>query len=92
MENWRICRHPTPKVQVSSVTTGFSDLTPVSDLCAKNPGVTTTQATLDACSGAFLLLHVTEQADFYGENIWGWTADHEMDRLDHEQVNIYTGR
>jgi glucan 1,3-beta-glucosidase len=47
---------------------------------------------MGTCSGAFLMLHVTEQADFYGENLWGWTADHELDRTDHQQVNIYTGR
>ena len=38
------------------------------------------------------MLHVTAQADFYGENIWGWTSDHELDLKDHGQINIYTGR
>ena len=71
---------------------GLQGLTHDSDTCAKNPGLITTQATKDRCSGCFLMLHVTEQADFYGENTWGWTSDHELDLDDHEQINIYTGR
>lgn len=61
-----------------------------SDHCAKSPNVTTTADT--KCFGAFLLLHVTEKATIYLENNWFWVADHDLDRSDHSQINIYSGR
>ena len=61
-----------------------------SDHCAKNPNVTTTAD--PKCEGAFLLLHVTTKATIYLENNWFWVADHELDRMDHDQINIYNGR
>lgn len=44
------------------------------------------------CIGAFMLLHITPSASAYLENVWMWTADHELDRPDHEKINIFTGR
>ena len=61
-----------------------------SDKCAKNPNVT--HSAVPGCEGAFLLLHVTEQATIYLENNWFWVADHELDLADHGQVDIYNGR
>jgi len=61
-----------------------------SDLCSKNPGVS--HAANPACEASFLLLHVTSQATIYMENTWGWVADHELDRTDHNQTDIYNGR
>jgi len=61
-----------------------------SNTCAKNP--TSTAAPNPACEGAFLLLHVTEQASILMENNWLWVADHELDLADHDQVSIYNGR
>ncbi|KAF7125689.1 hypothetical protein CNMCM5793_001982 [Aspergillus hiratsukae] len=61
-----------------------------SDKCSKTPKVTTTPN--PECIGAFLLLHITEQASAYIENSWFWTADHELDLADHNQINIYNGR
>ena len=61
-----------------------------SDTCTKTPNVTT-YANSD-CEGAFLLLHVTAQGSIYMENNWAWVADHELDRSDHNQLNIYNGR
>ncbi|RDW90033.1 exo-beta-1,3-glucanase Exg0 [Aspergillus mulundensis] len=61
-----------------------------SDTCAKTPNSTTTP---DAnCIGAFMLLHLTEKSTAYLENVWSWTADHELDLSDHNQINIYNGR
>lgn len=31
------------------------------------------------CMAAFLLLHVTREATGYFENVWAWTADHDLD-------------
>lgn len=61
-----------------------------SDKCSKTPKVTTTPN--PECIGSFLLLHITEQASAYIENCWFWTADHELDLPDHNQINIYNGR
>lgn len=61
-----------------------------SDNCAKNDNVTAPAN--PACEGAFLLLHVTAKASIYLENNWFWVADHELDRVDHKQTNIYNGR
>ncbi|KAL3472014.1 pectate lyase superfamily protein-domain-containing protein [Aspergillus californicus] len=61
-----------------------------SDKCAKTPDSTTTPN--PECIGAFMLLHVTEKSTAYLENVWSWTADHELDLADHKQINIYNGR
>jgi glucan 1,3-beta-glucosidase len=42
------------------------------------------------CKAAFLLLHLTESASMYIEDMWGWTADHDLD-LNYNQA-ISTGR
>ena len=44
------------------------------------------------CAGAFLLMHITQQASGYFENCWFWVADHELDQPLHNQTNIYNGR
>ena len=62
------------------------------DTCLKNPLVTTTLAGTVACQAAFLLMHVTSQANIYMENTWGWVADHELDQGSRDQVDIYNGR
>ncbi|OJJ34994.1 hypothetical protein ASPWEDRAFT_112263 [Aspergillus wentii DTO 134E9] len=61
-----------------------------SDKCAKTPKKTTTPN--KECIGSFMLLHVTEKASAYIENAWFWTADHELDLGDHNQINVYNGR
>ncbi|KAL4806540.1 pectate lyase superfamily protein-domain-containing protein [Aspergillus unguis] len=61
-----------------------------SDTCSKTPNSTTTPD--PNCVGAFMLLHITEKSTAYLENVWSWTADHELDLDDHNQINIYTGR
>ena len=61
-----------------------------SNTCKKTPNVKTTAK--DECTAAFMLMHVTKQASAYLENVWFWTADHELDLADHSQINIFTGR
>ncbi|KAJ5359418.1 glucan endo-1-3-beta-glucosidase [Penicillium cataractarum] len=61
-----------------------------SNTCPKTPSQQTTPRT--ECIAAFLLLHITEKASAYIENSWMWTADHELDLADHNQINVYTGR
>ena len=62
------------------------------DTCLRNPAVTGTLASTAPCQAAFLLLHVTSQANIYMENTWGWVADHELDLGTRDQVDIYNGR
>jgi len=62
------------------------------DSCPADPAVTTTAAGTAPCQGAFLLLHVTPQANIYMENTWGWVADHDLDLGSRGQVDIYNGR
>jgi glucan 1,3-beta-glucosidase len=62
------------------------------DTCLNNPIHTTTLADTVPCQGAFLLLHVTSQANIYMENTWGWVADHELDLGTRDQIDIYNGR
>lgn len=61
-----------------------------SNKCKKDPSVLHTAN--QGCEGAFMLLHVTEQASIYLENNWFWIADHELDLADHSQIDIYNGR
>ncbi|KAH7309716.1 pectate lyase superfamily protein-domain-containing protein, partial [Stachybotrys elegans] len=52
------------------------------------------------CMAAFLLFHVTKSGSGYFENVWIWTADHDMDvpvpggieTTSAAQINVYTGR
>lgn len=61
-----------------------------SDTCSKDPTVATSPD--PSCYGAFLLVHITSTASLIMSNNWGWVSDHELDLVDHEQINIYNGR
>lgn len=61
-----------------------------SDNCPKTPKQDTTPK--KECMAAFMLLHITKKGSAYLENTWFWTADHELDLKDHNQINVYTGR
>ncbi|KAJ5385529.1 hypothetical protein N7517_003440 [Penicillium concentricum] len=61
-----------------------------SDTCPKTPKEKTTPK--KECMAAFMLLHITKKGSAYLENTWFWTADHELDLKDHNQINVYTGR
>ncbi|KAK4233336.1 glycoside hydrolase family 55 protein [Achaetomium macrosporum] len=64
------------------------------DNCAKLSG-----QIKDECKGAYMLMHITERASGYFENVWMWTADHDLDNqpagtntTGAGQIDIYTGR
>lgn len=61
-----------------------------SDTCPKTPKTETKPK--KECMAAFMLLHITSKGSAYLENTWFWTADHELDLKDHNQINVYTGR
>lgn len=44
------------------------------------------------CIAASMLLHVTAQSSAYLENVWAWTADHDMDDPMNTQIDVYSAR
>lgn len=62
--------------------------------CPPRPDVSTPPAAPKAeCIAAFMTMHITKSArGLYMENIWLWTADHDLDSTDNNQVTVYTGR
>lgn len=69
---------------------GFAGTKLQSSECKKNPDSQHEANT--ACIGSFMQLHITKNASGYFENVWLWTADHELDQDDHSQIDIYNGR
>lgn len=55
--------------------------------CPRGDGTTAPATT---CAGAWGLMHITQKATAYLENVWGWVADHDLDYDD--QINVYNGR
>eukprot|EP00026_Physarum_polycephalum_P003498 Phypoly_transcript_03510.p1 GENE.Phypoly_transcript_03510~~Phypoly_transcript_03510.p1 ORF type:complete len:721 (+),score=115.57 Phypoly_transcript_03510:117-2279(+) len=58
-----------------------------SNTCPEGDG---SNAPASACSGAFLALHIASTSSLYLENVWVWTADHDIDGG--ANVNIYNAR
>ncbi len=51
------------------------------------------QGAVRQCEGAHTLLHVSSTGSGYFENVWAWTADHDLDNhVAQGQISIYTGR
>ncbi|KAF2194498.1 glycoside hydrolase family 55 protein [Zopfia rhizophila CBS 207.26] len=69
---------------------GFAGTQLQSSDCKKNPNAT--HGADEKCIGSFMQLHITKNANGYFENVWLWTADHELDQGDHGQIDIYNGR
>lgn len=47
----------------------------------------------DSCIAGALMLHITAESDGYFENIWAWTADHDIDSgLSQTQIDVYVAR
>ncbi|KAJ5087004.1 Pectin lyase fold/virulence factor [Penicillium alfredii] len=53
----------------------------------------TSVAVSTACEVAYMSMHITETASgVYLENVWLWTADHDLDSPDDVRISVYTGR
>ena len=53
----------------------------------------TSAAVLANCEVAYMSMHITSSASgVYLENVWLWTADHDLDSADNTQISVYTGR
>ncbi|KAJ9354921.1 pectate lyase superfamily protein-domain-containing protein [Paecilomyces variotii] len=53
----------------------------------------TSAAESSTCEAAYMSMHITSAArNAYLENVWLWTADHDLDSSDNTQISVYTGR
>ncbi|KAJ5292368.1 Endochitinase B1 [Penicillium atrosanguineum] len=53
----------------------------------------TSAAVSAACEVAYMSMHITSTAsDVYLENVWLWTADHDLDSAENTQISVYSGR
>jgi glucan 1,3-beta-glucosidase len=69
---------------------GFAGSNLQAPQCPKTPGNPTINR---ACIAAYMLMHVTPSAsNLYMENVWLWTADHDIDSSANTQITIYSGR
>jgi glucan 1,3-beta-glucosidase len=51
------------------------------------------QGAVPQCNGVHTLLQIAATGSGYFENVWAWTADHDLDnQLAQGQISIYTGR
>ncbi|KAH8599479.1 pectin lyase fold/virulence factor [Bisporella sp. PMI_857] len=58
--------------------------------CLKQPSSTVVRT---ACIGAYQLMRITTSASgLYMENVWLWTADHDVDDQGLQQIDVYVGR
>ncbi|KID94680.1 LysM domain protein, partial [Metarhizium majus ARSEF 297] len=57
------------------------------DDCPKNTGQVNPY-----CRAAALLMHLTPGSSAYLENVWLWTADHDLDKVTQDQIDVYAGR
>jgi hypothetical protein len=57
---------------------------------AQCPSVTS--SVLPACIAGAMMLHVTTSSSAYLENVWLWTADHDLDDPQNTQVSVYVAR
>ncbi len=45
----------------------------------------------ETCLAARLTLHLSKTSSSYWENVWSWTADHDLDTMDNGETNVYPG-
>ena len=62
--------------------------------CPTTPTIMTPPAPVDtSCIAAYMTMHITKTAaGLYLENVWLWTADHDLEDPTSTQITIYTGR
>jgi len=57
------------------------------DNCPADDG---TKSPPENCNGAWASMHITKTGALYMENVWMWTADHDIDKG--AQLNVYNAR
>ncbi|KAF3932746.1 hypothetical protein ABW19_dt0205660 [Dactylella cylindrospora] len=69
---------------------GFTSSNLDADTCLKTPSSSTINQN---CAAAFMLMKVGSTASrAMFENVWLWTADHDLDLPEHQQISVFTGR
>jgi len=66
----------------------------------KDCAATTSQEFRPQCAASFMMMHVSQQASAYFENMWFWVADHDLDMVrqfpappaNETQISIFNGR
>ncbi|KAL8825282.1 MAG: hypothetical protein Q9191_004507 [Dirinaria sp. TL-2023a] len=87
-------RSPTGLWDVHARIGGFTGSSLQVGQCPTTPTATTPPAPVKTdCIAAYLTMHVTRSASgLYLENVWLWTADHDLDDASSTQITVYTGR
>ena len=62
--------------------------------CPVTPEISTPPAAINSrCIGAYMSMHVTKSgANLYLENVWLWTADHDLEDPKSTRITVYAGR
>jgi glucan 1,3-beta-glucosidase len=69
---------------------GFAGSNLQASNCPKTPG---NPAVNPSCIAAYMQMHITASAsNLYMENVWLWTADHDIDSSANTQITVYSGR
>ncbi|KAG9121235.1 hypothetical protein FRC07_002899, partial [Ceratobasidium sp. 392] len=63
-----------------------------SSIRSDNCLATNTSHSVTDCTAAYLAMHLTKKAAVYMEGGWVWTADHDLDDPEQQQINVYAGR
>lgn len=51
-----------------------------------------TSSTGGNCVAASLLMHITKEASGYFENVWLWTADHDIEDINLAMISVFSAR
>ena len=93
---WNLATYGTPSGiwDVHARIGGFAGSNLQLAECPTTPAIATPPATVDSnCIAAFLTMHITPSAQgLYMENVWLWTADHDVEDANLTQITIYAGR
>ncbi|KAF3930408.1 hypothetical protein AA313_de0209493 [Arthrobotrys entomopaga] len=69
---------------------GFQGSNLDANTCVANPSSSTVNQN---CAAAFMLMRIGTTASYsLFENLWLWTADHDLDLATHKQISVYSGR
>lgn len=84
------CGNPSGMWDVHARVGGFAGSNLQLAECPTTPNTTTINTN---CIASFMTMHVTPSASgLYLENVWLWTADHDVEDVNLTQITIYNGR
>lgn len=93
---WNLATYGTPSGMwdVHARIGGFAGSNLQLAECPTTPTIAIPATEVDSgCIAAFLTMHITPSAQgLYLENVWLWTADHDVEDANLTQITIYAGR